>query len=398
MPSVAFARSVAANLAYWLAKTDEIGEETVHELDQERHNLWRAVRFGLDLEATRCAAAELILQVYQLIERRGYWQRWIPLLEMAVDSCSDEGEALIVHLLDRLGQCYRLNRQWDESVRRHQQEAEIAQSLGAARLLAKAHLNLSQTYWSLRQYDEAKAYGERALDGFEQTEGDAEQLGATLSMLGLIALGRGELETAESWLTKASDTYRSINHTVFLARTLMNLTITLERASRFEEALATGQEAWSVLEPTTYELDKARLQITLGTLYMDLQQWSQAEAAYRRADSPAVRRSGDAYLMAMAANNLGSVLMKLGRLEESNRALMRSIELARRSGGRLMLANSLGSMAETKLAMNCVEEALPYLEEAIAIASEFPDDGWGRQLLEEYRAMREKLRLVSGED
>ena len=81
MPSVAFARSVAANLAYWLAFSQKMGEESLQEIDQERHNLWRAVRFGLDLEATRCAAAKLILQVYNLIERRGYWQRWIPLLE-----------------------------------------------------------------------------------------------------------------------------------------------------------------------------------------------------------------------------------------------------------------------------------------------------------------------------
>ena len=397
MPSVAFARSVAANLAYWLAFSQKMGEESLQEIDQERHNLWRAVRFGLDLEATRCAAAKLILQVYNLIERRGYWQRWIPLLEKAVDSCKVEDETLQVQLLDRLGQCYRLSRQWDKSLQRHRQEAELAQRLEDGLRLAKAHLNLSQTLWSLRRYDEAEAYGERSLAGFEETGGDAERLGGALSMLGLIALGRGKLETAESWLTKASDTYRAANHTAFLARTLMNLTITLERAGRFEAALAVGSEAWAVLEPTEYELDKARLQLTLGTLYMQMQEWQKAEKAYRRADSPALRRSGDAYLMALAANNLGSVLMQQGRLEESHCSLTRSIELARQSGGRLMLANSLGSMAETKLAMNSVEETLPYLEEAIAIAAEYPDDGWGRQLLETYTGMREKLKQVSGE-
>jgi tetratricopeptide (TPR) repeat protein len=397
MPSAAFERSVAANLAYWLSYAQENGEKKLQRLDKERHNLWRAIQFGIEIEATRCAAAELILQVYTLIERRGYWQRWIPLLEKAVDACHDADGVLKVQLLDRLGQCYRLNRQWENSLRRHEQEQALARRMGDAKLLAKAHLNLSQTYWSMRQYVEASAYGERALSGFKQAGGDAKQLGAALSILGLVALGRGELEAAEGWLREARDSYRAIHHTAFLARTLMNLTITLERAGRFEEALVTGKEALSVLEPTEYELDKARLQLTLGTIYMDLQRWEEAEFAYRQADSPALRRAGDVYLMALVANNLGSVLMEMGRLEESHWALTRSIALARKSGGRLMLANSLGSMAETKLAMKREEEALPYLDEAIAITAEYPDDGWGRQLREEYTHLRKAAQMMSGE-
>jgi tetratricopeptide (TPR) repeat protein len=94
--------------------------------------------------------------------------------------------------------------------------------------------------------------------------------------------------------------------------------------------------------------------------------------------------------MALSANNLGSVYMEQGRLQESEWALQKAIEFARQSKAKLMLANILGSMAETKLAMEKPDEALPFLDEAIAIAAEYPDDGWGRQIWQQYHELRNR--------
>jgi tetratricopeptide (TPR) repeat protein len=129
----------------------------------------------------------------------------------------------------------------------------------------------------------------------------------------------------------------------------------------------------------------------LGTLYLNLNRLDEAQEAYKRANSPALRHTGNTYLMALAANNLGSAYLEMGRLEEAQRTLNHSILLWRRAGGRLMLANTLGSMGETLLAMEHPGEAVPYLEETIAIAAEFPDDDWGRELLVKYKEMKEKL-------
>ena len=391
MPSADFSRSVSANLAYWLIRSKELDDRTLHRLDDERHNLYRAARFGMGLESTLCDAARLILQIYPLIERRGYWRRWIPLLEEAENNCGEADAALQVRLLDRLGQCYRLNRQWEESIAKHRREETLATETGDQLLIAKSRLNLSQTYWSLRQYDEAVRHGEKALAGFTEFGGDAEQFGATTTILGLIALGRGKLETAETWLRQAVDAYRSIDRPALLARSLMNLTITLERDGRNEDALPYCQEALVILEPTEHELDKVRIELTLGTLYLNLKRLVEAEEAYKRANSPALRRMEDNYLRALLANNLGSVYLEMGHLEESERTLKESIILWRQSGGRLMLANTLGTMAETKLAMGCPQEALPFLEETIAICAEFPNDGWGKELLAKYSEIRGEL-------
>ena len=108
------------------------------------------------------------------------------------------------------------------------------------------------------------------------------------------------------------------------------------------------------------------------------------------ANSAALRHAGATYLQSMLANNLGCVYMELHRFEEAQEALNRSITFGRQCGARLMLANTLGSMAETKLAMNRPEEARPYLDEAIAITAEFPHDGWGKELLAKYMELRDE--------
>lgn len=391
MPSAEFSQSVSANLAYWLNRSQELDDQALHRLDDERHNIYRAVQFGIGLDNTRCDAARLIVQFYPLIERRGYWQRWIPLLEEVVRGCRSIDISLTVRLLDLLGQLYRLNRQWPESLASHHQEEELARQLGDPQLLAKAQLNLSQIYWSHRRYDEAVGYGEAALAGFKKSGSQIEQLGATATILGLIAHGRGDWATAESWLREAIAAYRSTTQPALLARSLMNLTLTLERAGRAEEAISLGQEALAILEPTKYELDKVRVELALGTIYLNLKRLAEAEAAYKRAASPALREVGDTHLLALQANNLGNVYLEMGRLQEAERTLTKSITLWRQISSRLYLANTLGSMAETKLAMNCPEEALRYLDETIAITAEYPDDEWGRELLGKYTEVRDGL-------
>ncbi len=391
MPSTDFSASIASNLAYWLDCSQDLDDQKLHRLDADWHNLLRATRFGLGLGATSADASRLILQIYPLIERRGYWRHWIPLLEQGIKNGHELETTLTVNLLDRLGQCYRLDRQWDKSLARHGREQELAGVVGDELLLAKSHLNLSQTYWSMHQYDQALRYAELALAGFSSYGGNADQLGATTTILGLIALGRGELETAESWLKQAITAYRSLDRPALLARSLMNLAITLQRDGRNEEALPICHEALQILESTAHELDKVRVELTLGTLYMNLNRLEEAEEAYRRANSPALRRIGDTYLMALQANNLGTVYLEMGRLEDAERAFSDSISLWHRSEGRIMLANTLGNMGETKLAMNRPDEAVPYLDEAITIARDFPDDGWAREIVAQYTEMRNKV-------
>ncbi|MBE2222594.1 MAG: hypothetical protein IAF02_13690, partial [Anaerolineae bacterium] len=129
-PSPQFSQSVAANISYWQQHTHNLTDDALPTLDRERQNLYRAAKFGLHLPATWQETAELILQTFVFIERRGYWGEWIPMLEQLLASCPENDLAVRGRILDHLGLFYRHNRQLDKAFSAHQAELEIGLFLG----------------------------------------------------------------------------------------------------------------------------------------------------------------------------------------------------------------------------------------------------------------------------
>ena len=52
MPSSQFIRSIAANIAYWQQRTQNLTGETLSAIEQDRQNLYRAIEFGAQLKET----------------------------------------------------------------------------------------------------------------------------------------------------------------------------------------------------------------------------------------------------------------------------------------------------------------------------------------------------------
>ena len=63
MLSPRFARQVSLNVRYWQQRTAVVDDRLLGRLDGERENLFRAVSYGLGLEATQRETAELVLQL-----------------------------------------------------------------------------------------------------------------------------------------------------------------------------------------------------------------------------------------------------------------------------------------------------------------------------------------------
>ncbi len=85
-PSPQFIRSTKAAVAYWRRRTQITADDTMRQLNRERQNLFQAVQFGLELPQTQHDAATVAWQVFDLVERQGYWQEWIPVFGTS-DSC-----------------------------------------------------------------------------------------------------------------------------------------------------------------------------------------------------------------------------------------------------------------------------------------------------------------------
>ena len=81
------------------------------------------------------------------------------------------------------------------------------------------------------------------------------------------------------------------------------------------------------------------------------------------------------------------------RLPEAESYLREAIALWRQSGAHLMLANSLGTLAETMAATENYQEARKYYEEALVIAKQYPEDAWSQKMVAEFKQAREDLTI-----
>lgn len=390
-PSPEFIQSIQAGISYWQELTYRLSPETMVALDRQRQNLYRLVQFGLKRPETQVGAATIALQAFDLVEQRGYWLDWAPIMQQAITGCKDERPHLKFKLLNRLGQLHRLNRQLDSSVKTHQAAEAIAQQLNDKQLLAEAHYNLSETYLRQHEYDEAERYGLAALSTFSNLKGVNQWLSAVLNTLGEISRFRGDLAVSETRLARAVDLARVSNQSTYLVRFLNNLFLTLQAAERYDEALACLTEAAVSLGPAANDFDYVMIQINLGLLHFKQQQWHEAEAAFRQANSPYLQRSGHIYYQALIANNLGNTLLKQHRFNEAESYLRRAMRLWKQANDDLELANTVGTLAEVLTAQSQFDEAIILYTEAIALLKQFPDNAWAQQLLNRFTAQSQKL-------
>jgi len=338
-PSSQFVESVIANLKYWQARAANLSERQFDTLDVDWPNIVRAVQFSLRLLNAQPLATEFALQMFNFVEQRGQWQEWAAILEGLVRNCPPNEQRRRGQLLYQLGNFRRLERRLPEALEAHRQAEALMAEWGEPKDSALMKYALSEDYRYQRSYDEAERWGVAALTGFDQAGlGSSTKTGTTLNTLGLIAYARGDLTTAEDRLTRAVQLWQAEQAPTEMARVLNNLGIVLQAAGNTEAALQTYSQANDLLAQTNSEFDKVMIELSLGTLYFNLGKLSEAEAAFRRADSPFLRQSGHIYYRAMTANNLGNALLAQARIEEAESQLQTSLQLYRQVGDNVMIA------------------------------------------------------------
>jgi tetratricopeptide (TPR) repeat protein len=390
-PSAKFAESIAANIAFWQTRLREPNDDEIKAVDLDRINLYRAIEFGMGLPVTWHETANLVVQCFPFIVQRGYYRDWIPVLEKLTSGCAQEDLALKGRLLDQLGLMYRRNRQLDASIASHLEEERIGEQLDDSSRKSFARMQLSAVYWRKRQYETAEKYGLAALEGFSGLDDNKEKVASCFVNLGNIALGLGDLKLAEERVKRSIEIYRQLGNKVELANALKNLATIYETAGEYDEALLILIEVVDILAPTDFEIDKAAIEINIGTLYFRKEQLDLAEAAFRRADSPYMREFGPLYYRALTANNLGNVYLLREEWERAEKHLRVSVRLFRQAKAQINLANALSGIAEALVGMEKSDEAVPIYDEAMDIVTAHPNDAWAQRLLKDFAEARDKL-------
>ena len=398
MISSSFKSNVAANVRYWQKRTADISDLMLSMLDHERQNLYLAVDYGLKVPETALATAELVAQLFELPERRGYWTEWLPILQRAISACdedNDEQMLLKIKLLNQLGFLQRLNRDLDTAIKTHLQVVNKTQDY-VSHELTKAYFFLGNAYYDSRQYEQARHYGEKTLQAAATTgkELDTERKAAVLNLLGLIAHARGNYEKAKQLYQQSVVAWEQSDEFTYLARTWNNLGLSHLELDEYESALDCFAKAGSILETTASELDKVKAEMFRGLVFFERQDWLQAEEAFQKANTPFLRQSEDLYHQALLMNNLGNVYLMQGAYAKAASHLNKGISLWRSQEDEMMMGNSLGALAEVQAKRNQIELALITYADAIQLLDNFPDNAWARkrclELQEQYNNLKKQ--------
>lgn len=386
-----FVHSIQAGLRYWQAQSEDNSDETIRRLDAERHNLYRLVQFGQELPELWRDTAVLALQVFYLAERKGYWPEWIPILELAATRWAQNDLPLKVQLLNRLGYLYQISRRLTRAVAVHTQAEHIARDIQDVNLLNHTCFYLCADHRHLREYDSAERYGLLALAGFERQQHKDKWYAGTWNELGLIARHRGDLALARQRLETAARLYRQLGHVTSFMRVLSNLISVARDEKNYDLALTYYQEAVPYFDQLSSEFDRPVFEIGLGGTFFEMGRYAEAEAAFRRANSPYLQRSSHTYYRALVGQCLGNALLKQSRLDEAEACLQESARLWAEANDNLMLANTLGTLGELYAEKAERQTAVSHLTLADQLLETYPDDATAVRLRAEFATLKESL-------
>ena len=384
-----FTAGLRAVVAYWQEQTISNTDDAVAALDTRRQNLYRAVVYGLKLEQTRRETAVVILQAFHLAERRGYWHEWIPLIQNAASACPPDEPILRAELLNRLGELYLTSRQLAAAIESHLQAETILKQTGEDHKRAgdlRHHIwsNLSMDYAFSRQYDLAEQYGQQALAGFRATNAHPKYHANVLNALGVVAWGRGQHDRAERLLREAIAIWRELNRFTDLLRSLNNLMGTLKAVKKYEDVWPCYAEAVTYFSHNVGEYEKSLIEVSYGGALYEQGRYDEAKAAFQRANSPYLQQSSYFYHRAIVAQCLGNTFLAQNRLADAAAHLQESARLWRQSDDELMLANTLGTIAELYAQQGKVDAAIALFEQALALLARYPDDAWAKKLTADF--------------
>jgi tetratricopeptide (TPR) repeat protein len=389
-----FQETVRVGLDFWREKTADIDEQAIELLDAERHNLHRAVQFGLVVPEAWDLTAQVSVQAIPLVNRRMYWSEWIPVLEGLVQQAPAWGMQQKFSLLIQLGRCQRMLRKLEEATESHEAAAVVAKEQADDLALAEAFYNIGRDYFTRRMYGPADENSHAALILLDDENPTHRSLiTKSHDTLGINAMQMGDLVRAEAHHRRAVDEARKIGDTTLIIRMLNSLARTLQNDGRYDEAVGFYLEAEQLLAPSSNHLDKTLTRLNLGTAYFSQGNWKAAEASFRKADSEHLRRSSNFDYRARVLTSLGNVMLKQERWIEAEIYLEMAIKLWKELGDDLSLANAVGTLGEVLAGRGKIAEAIPLIEQALMLLDRYPDHAWASKLRGIFEKERDRIKL-----
>lgn len=383
-----FLRQIGNALRYWQGKTAQINDFNLAVLEADRPNLVHVVRYAMLADELAIEAARLVVQSFQLAERRGNQAEWMALIRQLLLVVPAE-HPLHVRLQDHLAMLYRLGGQADEAIRLHTTALGEAEAIGATAEAAIICFNLGYDYFDAHKYTQARAFAEEAHR--RRVALSARHHAGLNNLFGLILLRTNENKAAMEEFEKAAHEFEVCGDIAYAARARLNMALCAEALGEYVEALALYDQIDAQLATIDNQLDRQQVIINRGTVWGRMGEWDKALATFLSADFPYLRRLGHKPYLAMLSTNLGFTFMHQHELGIAEEYLREAVALWRGISNSLMLANSLGTLAQVLALQKQPAEARLLLDEALTLLSNYPDDAWARKLARQFAELRDQL-------
>jgi tetratricopeptide (TPR) repeat protein len=376
------------NVGHWLERSGESVNGNVEALAQHGEHLRTAVEFGFDYPPAHEDGARLALQLFTLVELRGWQREWIGLFDRALQRTADP--ALQFRLLIRLGQLHRTQRE----MARAQMCLELAQASAELQndphFVAVALFNLATFHFHNNEYNSAETLGQEALCCFDALDAEPRWHAATLHTLGHICSARGEYDRSLTYLRRSVAYWRQTVRTNDLARTLNTLANSLLTLQQYEDALLCYDEALAHVQATGNTLDRLYVQNSRATLFYNTGDLQAATDVFLEVQIVAARQPGFEAQEALALTNLGNVLLAQGRLDTALEKCEISVRLSRNLNDTFPLAHALSIRGEVYLEQGRYRLAWLDLNESAELMATLNDNAKAQAWRLDFIALRDQ--------
>jgi predicted ATPase/DNA-binding SARP family transcriptional activator len=227
---------------------------------------------------------------------------------------------------------------------------------------------VSQIKSNMGLHEQAIPLQEESL-AIRQRLGDRRGIARSYYILGNLVLHVGQIDTSETYLRKSLAILRTTNNPALLSDPLSVLGINLIFGGKFEECIASYEEAWAIhrelglpQEPMTANVGMTLAKINLG-------RYAEARMEAQR-DLARYRKINHRYYIAFTLFNLGRIDLVEGASSQAWEHLQESSEILENIKMLTVLPDVLFCLAYTARLLQDRQQAIQYMIQALKIVIE----------------------------
>lgn len=257
---------------------------------------------------------------------------------------------------------------WNQDLANRDRARALAEQLADQPRLSRALYWLGRVHYTTGKLDTSIDYAQDAL-GLAEELRDETLLAPPVNLLGRVHFLLGENERAAELLARSAEQMSSLGNRIEEATAAGMLSLCEAQLGRFPQAVEAAEHSMRIAEEIQHLPTLAACLGYRAQVQTHRGNWRPALADFRRGLELA-EKGGDVFRTYLLRGNLGWAYVVAGDYARAEAELTRALEIAERLGTRFVVGLYLSLLAEARLGMGQVRDALHLSREALRLAIE----------------------------